>query len=157
MPRRLRVYLENSLISMYYQDAAPFLRDITRRFWQEVLPAFDVYVSDVVLEEISAISEADLRGSLEGLIDDFEVLPVGEEETRLSGLYLARRRMPGGDALHLAVASIGEMDYLVTWNLSHLYKGGTQEMLREVNVSLRIPTPTIAAPDDFFGEEKQDA
>ena len=157
MPRKLRVYLENSLISMYYQDGVPYLRDITRRFWREALPGFDVYVSDAVLDEIRATSDADLRDALERLIGDFEVLPIGEEATKLSELYLSRRRMPGGDALHLAAASIGGMDYLVTWNLSHLYKGGTQEMLPEVNTELRIPTPTIVAPDDFFAEEEQDA
>ena len=35
--------------------------------------------------------------------------------------------------MHLASASVGEMDFLVTWNLRHLYKRGTQEMVREVN------------------------
>ena len=53
----------------------------------------------------------------------------------------------------LASASIGEMDFLATWNLRHLYKRGTQEMIREVNVSLRIPIPAIVTPEDFLGTE----
>ena len=44
---------------------------------------------------------------------------------------------------NLASASIGEMDFLVTWNLRHIYKRGTQEMIREVNTRLRIPVPQL--------------
>ena len=66
---------------------------------------------------------------------------------------LSYRRLPRGDALHLASASIEEMDFLVTWNLRHIYKRGTQEIIREVNTRLRIPVPTIVTPEDFFGKE----
>ena len=157
MARKLRVYLENSLISMYFQDDAPYLRDRTRRFWRDVLPACDIFVSEAVLAEITSATEADLRRALEGLVEDFEVLEVAENVVELSDLYLAHRRLPRADALHLAAATVGEMDYLVTWNLRHLYKRGTQEMIREVNARLGFPTPTIVTPEDFFGEEGQDA
>jgi hypothetical protein len=45
------------------------------------------------------------------------------------------------------------MDFLVTWNLKHLYKRGTQEMVREINTKLRIPIPIIVTPEDFLEEE----
>ena len=156
MARKLRVYLENSLISMYYQDAVPHLREITRRFWRDVLPVFDPFVSQAVLAEIRA-AEAGLREALEGLIGSFEVLAVAEETAELSALYLSHRRLPRADALHLAAATVGEMDYLVTRNLRHIYRLGTQEMIREVNARLGLPTPTIATPEDFLEEEEPDA
>ena len=99
-------------------------------------------------------AEANLRKALENLINDFEVLEMTEEVIELADTYLSHRRLPRGDALHLASASIGEMDFLVTWNLRHIYKRGTQEMIREVNTRLRIPVPTIVTPEDFFGEEE---
>jgi hypothetical protein len=58
------------------------------------------------------------------------------------------------DARHLAVASWWDMDFLVTWNLEHLYKRGTQEMMRKVNTRLTIPIPTIVTLEDFFEEEE---
>jgi predicted nucleic acid-binding protein len=151
--RKLKLYLENSVISMYFQDDAPYLRDLTREFWRDALPHFDVYISEAVLDEIRATEERNLRTALEKLIKDFKVLEITEEVVKLSELYLSYRRLPRGDALHLASASIGEMDFLVTWNLRHLYKRGTQEMIREVNVRLRISIPTIVTPEDFFGDE----
>jgi len=153
MKKKPKLYLESSVINMYFQEEAPYLRDLTQQFWRDVLPHFDVYVSEVVLDEIRATAEANLRKALENLINDFEVLEMTEEVIELADTYLSHRRLPRGDALHLASASIGEMDFLVTWNLRHIYKRGTQEMIREVNTRLRIPVPTIVTPEDFFGEE----
>ncbi len=153
MQKKPKLYLESSVINMYFQEEAPYLRDLTQQFWRDVLPHFDVYVSEVVLDEIRATAEANLRKALENLINDFEVLEMTEEVIELADTYLSHRRLPRGDALHLASASIGEMDFLVTWNLRHIYKRGTQEMIREVNTRLRIPVPTIVTPEDFFGEE----
>ena len=153
MQKKPKIYLESSVINMYFQEEAPYLRDLTRQFWRDVLPHFDVYVSEVVLDEIRATVEVKLRKALEDLIKDFEVLEITEEVIKLADVYLSHRRLPRGDALHLALASIEGMDFLVTWNLRHIYKRGTQEMIREVNTRLRIPVPTIVTPEDFFGEE----
>ena len=151
--KKAKLYLESSVINMYFQDDAPYLRDLTRQFWRDVLPHFDIYISEAVLNEIRAIEELNLRKALENLIKDFEVLEITEEVIKLADVYLSHRRLPRGDALHLALASIGGMDFLVTWNLRHIYKRGTQEMIREVNMRLRISVPTIVTPEDFFGEE----
>ncbi len=151
--RKSKLYLESSVINMYFQEEIPYLRDLTRQFWKDVLPHFDVYISEAVIDEIRATEELNLRKALESLIKDFMILEMTEEIVKLSEVYLSHRRIPRGDALHLASASVGEIDFLVTWNLRHLYKPGTQEMLREVNARLRIPVPTIATPEDFFGEE----
>ena len=151
--KKAKLYLESSVINMYFQDDAPYLRDLTRQFWRDVLPHFDIYISEAVLDEIRAIEELNLRKALENLIKDFEVLEITEEVIKLADVYLSHRRLPRGDALHLALASIGGMDFLVTWNLRHIYKRGTQEMIREVNMRLRIPVPTIVTPEDFFGEK----
>jgi predicted nucleic acid-binding protein len=138
---------------MYFQDDAPYLRELTQQFWEEVLPHFNAYISEIVLDEIGATEEFNLPRALGSLVKDFEVLEITEEVVKLSDIYLSYRRLPRGDALHLASASIGEMDFLVTWNLRHLYKRGTQEMIREVNMRLRTPVPTVVTPEDFLGEE----
>jgi len=49
MQKKPKLYLESSVINMYSQEEAPYLRDLTRQFWRDVLPHFDVYVSEVVL------------------------------------------------------------------------------------------------------------
>ncbi len=49
---------------MYFQDDAPYLRDLTQQFWSDILPSFDVYISEAVLDEIGATETTDLRKAL---------------------------------------------------------------------------------------------
>jgi predicted nucleic acid-binding protein len=153
MQNKTKLYLESSVICMYYQDSAPYLMDLTRLFWENKLPYSDTYISEIVLDEIGATKNIRLRESLENLIKDFKVIEITDDITNLSNIYISHRRIPRGDALHLASASIGEMDFLVTWNLRHLYKRGTQEVIKEINTRLMIPIPAIVTPEDFFGED----
>lgn len=152
MKKRASLYLENSVISMYFADDAPHLKDATRLFWKEVLPAFDVYVSEMVLREINGIEDSSLREEILLLIRDFNILEEISAIREFSDLYSSRRRLPRGDAIHLAFASFYGINYLVTWNLRHLYKAGTQEMLREINTRLRLSVPIIVTPENFFEE-----
>ncbi len=104
--RKLNLYLESSVVSMYFQDDAPYLRDLTRQFWEEILPYFDVYISEIVLEEIRATTKPYLRKAFETLISEFEVLRLTENTLKLSELYASYKRLPRADALHLASASM---------------------------------------------------
>lgn len=148
--RNLNLYLESSVISMYFQDDAPYLRDLTRLFWKEILPYFEVYISEIVLKELKATSKPYLRKAFETLVSEFEVLRLTENTLKLSELYAYHKRLPRADALHLASASMEGMHFLVTWNLRHLYKGGTQDMIREINIQLGISIPIIVTPKDFL-------
>lgn len=58
---KLRIYLETSVISMYFQDDAPYLRDLTRLFWNEILPDFETCVSDATFDELTAIKNPQLK------------------------------------------------------------------------------------------------
>jgi predicted nucleic acid-binding protein len=153
MYKKPRLYLENSVISMYFQDNAIYLKELTRQFWENKLSYFNVFVSEVVLDEIRATEDVELRNALIELIEDFEVLELTDDMIELANTYLKHRRMPRGDALHLASASISEINFLVTWNLKHLYKRGTQEAIQEINARLMIPVPIIVTPEEFLWEE----
>jgi len=150
--RKLRLYLDNSVISMYYSDI-PYLKKITRAFWRDIIPDCDIFISEMVIREIGATSDAGLRKSLENLIDDIKILQESKEVISLATLYLSKRRMPLADALHLAYASLSYIDYFVTWNQKHLYKKGTQEMIEEINLANRLPILKIITPEIFSRED----
>ena len=50
--KKLRIYLDSSVISFLYADDALERRDITTRFFETRLTEYDVSISDVVLFEI---------------------------------------------------------------------------------------------------------
>ena len=155
MQRKLKLYIENSVISMYFQEDDPYKRDLTRQFWRDVLPNFDVYISEMVIREMEGIEDYNLRTATVKLVKNFTVLEESPEVIRLSNIYLTRKRMPMGDAIHLVFASLWGMDVFVTWNRKHLFKASTQEMLAEVNVHFKLPIPTILTPEIFFEFEEE--
>jgi len=139
---------------MYFQEDVPYLRDLTKMFWREILPDYDVYISEITFDELMAIRNPELKQKVKNLIMNFIVLERTEEVDKLTALYLSLRKIPRGDAMHLAFGSLGEVNFIVTWNLRHLYKPGTQEIVREINMRLRLPIPIIITPENFFEEEE---
>jgi predicted nucleic acid-binding protein len=160
-----KLYLETSVISMYHDDLAPEfmevinrqpwdfdpeLAEITKSFWDEVLPNFNVFVSELTNYEIKQTWDPKLRAIFEDLIHDFTVLKETPEVLKLSDIYLSKKPNLKTDALHLAYASLGRMDYLVTWDYEHLYKRQTLEMINQVNLENKVAVPLITTPGDLF-------
>jgi predicted nucleic acid-binding protein len=138
---------------MYFQKDAPYLRDSTRIFWKEILPDYENYISEITFEELMAIRNSELKQKVKNLIKNFTVLERTEDVDKLTEMYLSLRKMPKADAMHLVFWSLGEANFIVTWNLRHLYKAGTQEVVREINMHLKLPVPIIVTPENFFNEE----
>ena len=57
--KKAKLYLKSSVINMYFQDDAPYLRDLTRQFWRDVLPHFDIYISGA--EFMKSVGKSDKR------------------------------------------------------------------------------------------------
>jgi len=57
---------------------------------------------------------------------------------------------PGGDAIHLAIASFHNCDFLVTWNCRHLANPNKVEHLRQINAKLGLFVPRLMTPDDLL-------
>lgn len=153
MRKKADLYLENSVISMYYQENLLPLMETTHEFWNIVIPKMNVFISDLVIIEISNIANTELRKKITFLISNFSTLPITEDSRQLARMYLRFRRIPEADALHIAIASLEGMDFLVTWNLRHLIKPGTISLVRRINMKLGLPVPQIVTPEDFFKEE----
>jgi len=157
MSTKPKIYLETSLISMYFQDDAPYLRDLTRLFWNEILPDFEAYVSEITFDELMAIENPQLKREVRDLIEAATVLERSADIDKITDLYLSQKRFPKADAMHLAFASLGGMGFVVTWNLRHLYQRNTQKIVREVNMRSRLSVPIIVTPENFFEEEVRNA
>jgi hypothetical protein len=53
------------------------------------------------------------------------------------------------DIPHFAFAVSYEVDYLVTWNCSHIANGEMIRRLMKVNGELKRPTPLIVTPEEI--------
>jgi len=66
-----------------------------------------------------------------------KVLSLNQEVEELSALYLRDGALPQKsqfDALHIAYASVFELDFLVSWNLRHIANIRRQEKVQGINL-----------------------
>jgi len=62
---------------------------------------------------------------------------------------------PGGDALHLALASYHRCDFLVTWNCRHLANANKFGHIRRVNVLLGLFVLALGTPLELLGDDDE--
>ena len=89
------------------------------------------------------------------LVQDLPVLPVEPPIAEIVRAYVQHKVMPadpGGDALHLALASYHKCDFLVTWNCRHLANANKFGHIRRVNAMLGLFVPTLATPLELPGD-----
>lgn len=152
-----RLYLETSVIS--YLAALPSRdlivaahQQISHVWWPRARERFEVLISEAVLEEIRAGNPQAAARRLE-LVEDVPVLEVNADVRSLVRWYdenLGLRGRARADLPHFAFAVAYDLDYLVTWNCSHIANGEVIQRLQELNRSARRSTPVIVTPEELL-------
>ena len=87
------------------------------------------------------------------LIKNITVLEVTQECVKLAGEYIQRGIIPKeniDDALHIACASVYEIDFLVSYNFEHIVRVKTIDNVSAINVLLGFKTPRIIIPEEVI-------
>jgi predicted nucleic acid-binding protein len=143
----LRIYLDTSVISHLFHDDSPDRMAETRELFDNAINigVYDTYVSSVVIDELGRTRADHLRAQLLDVLTQYPInlLPDGNQEVaRLAGVYTAQGIVPANnpeDALHLAYATVFELDVLVTWNYRHLARARTASLVRSINLAQGYP------------------
>jgi predicted nucleic acid-binding protein len=137
--KKLKLYLETSVWNFFFADDAPEKRDITKSFFQPINKnLYEIFISEIVIKEINDASEPK-KSTLFGLINKHAPmeLEVTEEASELAEIYIKRGVVPHGkinDALHIAIATVYEMDAVISWNYQHLANLRKSELFNAVNL-----------------------
>lgn len=157
MMERPKVYLESSVIS--YLAARPS-RDIlatahqqvTREWWERSRSNFDLYVSVEVLNEIRrgdpAAAELRLRYA-----EALPVLEADDQARSLAAEILRTSALPpraAADAAHIAIATVNGMEFLLTWNCTHIANGIVQRAISRLSRDMGFEPPTIVTPEELM-------
>jgi predicted nucleic acid-binding protein len=146
--------LETSVIGAYLDNGEPFRRDLTIRWWEHEMPDYRAVVSPLVERELERVAEPH-RSSYLNLIASLEQVELTEEATILAEGYVSRgifHRKYIADALHVAIASVHKVDYLVTWNFGHLANVRRQARIRLFNTAAGFFVPMIVTPEFLVSE-----
>jgi hypothetical protein len=150
------VYLETSFVSACVTSRedvdSVYRRDKSLRWWHERGSRNERFVSDEVLIELSDERYPSREKAL-SFIEGIPVIVVNPAMVRLARVFVERQVMPkpvGGDALHVAMATVSEMDYMLTWNVQHLANPNKVTHLQAVCLEFGLVPPRIIRPDDYL-------
>jgi len=138
--KKLKVYLDTSVINFLFADDAPEFKSITIDFFELHIDKYDVFISDIVVFEINKTTALKHRERLLNVVDQYPIrilsLNDQEEIERIANLYINEGVIPPSkfeDALHLAISSVYEMDILLSWNFKHLANIKKQQLVNSIN------------------------
>jgi predicted nucleic acid-binding protein len=155
---RPRVYLETSVIS--YLTAWPSRdlvkaahQEITREWWS-ARARFELYVSQLLLDEASGGDREAARLRLES-ISGIPVLAASPEASVLAQQLVAQGSLPpkaAADALHIAIAAVNSVDYLLTWNCTHIANAAMRHKIEAICRRSGYEPVVLCTPEELMEE-----
>jgi predicted nucleic acid-binding protein len=153
-----KLYLETSIVS--YLTARPS-HDLIRaahqqvtRDWWEMRSSFAVYISQFVLDEAKA-GNAEAAGRRIAVLREALLLELTPEAGRLAREILDEGGMPAkayADAVHVALAAVHGLDYLLTWNCAHIANATMRGKIETICRAAGFEPPVICTPLELVKE-----
>jgi len=153
------VYLETSVISYLSSRMSRDLvvaghQQVTRAWWELHRDEFEIFVSPVVLEEISAGDPEESARRLEIIRTNAGIIRNSSEAEELAALFIKIGMLPpkaANDAAHVAVAAVKGIDYLLTWNCKHIANARVNRVILKVCQDLGYSAPLLCTPLELIG------
>lgn len=154
-----KAYVETTIVS--YLTALPS-RDLVLAAHQQVTSdwwstreAFELFVSQSVLDEASA-GDAAAAALRIAVLRDLVLLDLSGDATLLAAELIRGGGVPEKakiDALHIAVASVHGMDYLVSWNCTHIANATMRGRIEAICRGAGFDPPVICTPLELVKEQ----
>ena len=153
------VYVETSILGYLTARSSRDLVvaaniELTRNWWESRRQDFTLYVSQAVLIE-TAQGDEEVAAQRLAIAREYPLLDLNQNVEALAAQFLGRSNLPSKaevDAIHIAVAAVHGMDYLLTWNCKHIANAQIQRKLAEVSLDCGYQLPLICTPYELLGE-----
>ena len=124
-----------------------------RQWWAECRPNYRVVTSQFVIDE-ARLGDSDAVARRLEMLTDVEVLPTSEHLQGVAEQLIRSASIPQAariDALHVASAALGGVNYLVTQNFAHIANAVTIRTIYGVLDRLGLGPLLICTPAEFLG------
>ena len=153
------VYIETSIVSYYTSRPSRDLitaarQQITHDWWEDSRQKFETYISLLVLQEAAEGDSLAAEKRLNALAG-IPVLELNEEAEMLAETLVRNGSIPekyAEDALHIALATVNGIDFLLTWNLRHINNAQIKSQVIRIIERNGYECPGICSPDELSGE-----
>ncbi len=152
-----RIYLDTSVIGgCHDKEFAPWSNGLMKDFR---LRNFIPVISDLTFEELEKAPKP-VKLTLKKLVQyDPEIIEINDNALNLAEIYLERKILTSkyrDDARHIAIASIANVDVLVSWNFKHIVHYDKIRLFNAVNLEQGLKTVDIYSPREVTNYEEKD-
>ncbi|MEN6335236.1 MAG: type II toxin-antitoxin system VapC family toxin [Phycisphaerales bacterium] len=152
-----RVYIETSVVSYLTGRRPPDTivaahQELTRRWWDERSSQFELLISQLVYREAAAGDATAADARLEA-IAGLQILAVTDEAVSLAEQLVVKGPIPrdsAADALHVAIAAMNGVDYLLKWNCKHLANASHRGRIESLVRGAGYVCPIICTPEELM-------
>lgn len=155
---KYRVYLETSFIS--YLTARPARtivgaahQQITQDWWEKERQHYDLLISELVIRECSAGDPVAAKKRIDAL-RNIPLLDINDDVSSIAKGLVNEGYIPihvFEDAMHIAIAAVYRVDFLLTWNFKHIANPMLQERIAKYLESRNYMIPFICSPQELLG------
>jgi hypothetical protein len=127
-------------------------QQVTHEWWKACRHDFALVSSQLVVREAGAGDPEAAQERL-ALLADLTLLEITEEALALAQHILQSGAIPVGfteDALHVAVAVVNGIEYLLTWNYKHLANAGMRSRIEAACRELGYEAAIICTPEELM-------
>ena len=129
--RKQRIYLETTLFNHYFDDDRGLAHTSTIALFKEIAAEkYEAFTSDYVTDELER-APAEKSEKMISLIEKYNitVLELSVEAEQLADTYVEQGIIPlkyRTDGIHIAVASVNDLDMIISLNFQHIVKRKTK-------------------------------
>lgn len=151
------VYIETTIVGYLAMRVSAILRvaanqQTTRDWWENHRHQFDLYISRFVVDECSdgdPVAAQERITYLEGI----PLLQIPDDAISLAENILAGVPLPQKaalDALHISVAAVNGVHYLITWNCRHIANPALRTRIELICRDAGYEPPVICTPQELL-------
>ncbi len=150
------VYIETTILSYLVSRPSRDIivagrQEMTREWWDFSRSKFDLVLSQIVLDEISA-GDAEHAKNRMRHASKLSALEITQSAVDLAQAIQNRGLIPPEevrDALHISVATVSRIDYLLTWNCKHIANAQIIRQLARYVKTYGYDLPVICTPESL--------
>ncbi len=154
---RPKVYIETSIISYLTARHSLDIRvaanqKTTQEWWKISRTHFDLFISEFVVTEVS-IGNPDAAQKRLAVIAELQELSVTEDVRILARSLISKVPIPPKaevDAYHIAVATVNGIEYLLTWNCTHIANAMLRPKIEAICRTQAFEPPIICTPQELM-------
>jgi hypothetical protein len=151
------LYVETTIVSYLTARPKPDVMRLshemlTRQWWTNERIRFDLYISQLVIEEASGGDKAAAAERLK-VLKDIPLLTITAEMYELAARLTRTLALPArarADAVHVAIAAVHGMSFLLTWNCRHLANAALADRIDQTCEGYGIVAPRIVTPEQLM-------